>query len=128
MAIGLLLGEKHSFMHDLESFFWVILWICIHYDGPGMSRVVRKFEIWNYVDTEELANLKKGIIAHEGDFIHMTDEHFSDFYKPLSPWVNRLRKIVFPNGGRWEEEDKGLYSRMKTMLKAACKDPEVLTQ
>ncbi|KAJ6114174.1 hypothetical protein N7512_007619 [Penicillium capsulatum] len=24
MAIGSLLGEKHSFMHDLESFFWVI--------------------------------------------------------------------------------------------------------
>ena len=24
MAIRLLLGEKHSFMHDLESFFWVI--------------------------------------------------------------------------------------------------------
>ena len=31
MAIGVLLGEKHSFMHDLESFFWVLFWICIHY-------------------------------------------------------------------------------------------------
>lgn len=24
MAIGALLGEPHSFMHDLESFFWVL--------------------------------------------------------------------------------------------------------
>lgn len=24
MAIGVLLGEQHSFMHDLESFFWVL--------------------------------------------------------------------------------------------------------
>jgi hypothetical protein len=24
MAIGTLLGEQHSFMHDLESFFWVL--------------------------------------------------------------------------------------------------------
>jgi hypothetical protein len=24
IAIGALLGEKHSFMHDLESFFWVL--------------------------------------------------------------------------------------------------------
>ncbi|KAH7115371.1 hypothetical protein B0J13DRAFT_209325 [Dactylonectria estremocensis] len=31
MAIGVLLGEQHSFMHDLESFFWVLFWICIHY-------------------------------------------------------------------------------------------------
>ncbi|VTT78606.1 unnamed protein product [Fusarium fujikuroi] len=27
MAIGALLGEQHSFMHDLESFFWVLFWI-----------------------------------------------------------------------------------------------------
>ena len=33
MAIGALLGEPHSFMHDLESFFWMLFWICIHYDG-----------------------------------------------------------------------------------------------
>ncbi len=31
MAIGVLLDDKlHSFMHDLESFFWVLFWICIH--------------------------------------------------------------------------------------------------
>ncbi|KAL2169557.1 hypothetical protein VTG60DRAFT_5950 [Thermothelomyces hinnuleus] len=34
MAIGALLGEQHSFMHDLESFFWVLFWICIHCNGP----------------------------------------------------------------------------------------------
>lgn len=125
MAIGLLLGEKHSFMHDLESFFWVIFWICIHYDGPNVSRVVRRFEKWNYVDMEELAEMKKGTVTHEGDFVRMVDEHFTEYYKPLGPWVNRLRKVVFPNGGRWEEEDKELYSRLKTMLSAACKDPGV---
>lgn len=72
MAIGLLLGEKHSFMHDLESFFWIIFWIifwiCTHYEGPTAGRVVPKFEKWNYVDMEELAELKKGSVAHEGDF------------------------------------------------------------
>ena len=35
MAIGALYGEKHTFMHDLESFFWVLFWICIHYNGPN---------------------------------------------------------------------------------------------
>ncbi|KAJ6102052.1 hypothetical protein N7486_004479 [Penicillium sp. IBT 16267x] len=44
MAIGSLLGEKHSFMHDLESFFWVVFWICIHYEGPGKGRVVARFD------------------------------------------------------------------------------------
>ncbi|KAH7146851.1 hypothetical protein B0J13DRAFT_429645, partial [Dactylonectria estremocensis] len=30
MAIRALLGEQHSFMHDLGSFLWVLFWICIH--------------------------------------------------------------------------------------------------
>ena len=49
MAIGALLGEPHSFMHDLESFFWVLFWICIHFDGLNEKgevkrRIVRKYE------------------------------------------------------------------------------------
>ncbi|KAL4784889.1 hypothetical protein BJX76DRAFT_197301 [Aspergillus varians] len=124
MAIGLLLGEKHSFMHDLESFFWVTFWICVHYDGPNASRIVPRFEKWNYVDMEELAEFKKGVVAHEGDFVSMVNENFTFYYQPLALWVNRLRKVVFPGGGRWEREDKALYTQMKDVLRAAIEDPE----
>ncbi|KAK0704195.1 hypothetical protein B0T21DRAFT_397094 [Apiosordaria backusii] len=110
MAIGALLGEQHSFMHDLESFFWVLFWICIHCKGPNEHRVVARFDKWNYIDTEELAEQKKGQVSHEGDFIRTAKENFTPYYQPLIPWVNRLRKAVFPNGGRWEREDRGLYS------------------
>jgi serine/threonine protein kinase len=65
MAIGALLGEQHSFMHDLESFFWVLFWICIHYEGPGQERVVPRFDKWNFVkDMEELAGMKLGAAQH----------------------------------------------------------------
>ncbi|CAH0019548.1 unnamed protein product [Clonostachys rhizophaga] len=57
MAIGALLGEQHSFMHDRESFFWVLFWTCIHCNGPNESVVVPRFEKWNYADTRELAEL-----------------------------------------------------------------------
>jgi len=40
MAIGVLLGDQHCFMHGLDSFFWVLFWICIHCNGPDESRVV----------------------------------------------------------------------------------------
>ncbi|KAH7016041.1 uncharacterized protein B0I36DRAFT_425519 [Microdochium trichocladiopsis] len=119
MAIGALLGEQHSFMHDLESFFWVLFWICIHYKGPNEGRAVPRFEKWNYVDTDELAELKKGQVSHEGDFIRTAEENFTHYYQPLVPWVNRLRKVVFPNGGRWEREDTGLYARMREILQEA---------
>ncbi|EJT69172.1 hypothetical protein GGTG_13281 [Gaeumannomyces tritici R3-111a-1] len=121
MAIGALLGEQHSFMHDLESFFWVLFWICIHCDGPGKGTVVAQFDKWNYANTEELTRLKKGEISDEGDFIKAAEEYFTPYYKPMVPWVNRLRKVVFPNGRRWENEDSRLYTRMKEILGEASK-------
>ncbi len=121
MAIGALLGEQHSFMHDLESFFWVLFWICIHCDGPGEGTVVAQFDKWNYANTEELARLKKGEICDEGDFIKAAEENFTPYYQPLVPWVNKLRKVVFPNGRRWEREDSGLYTRMRGILEEARK-------
>jgi Fungal protein kinase len=43
--IGVLNVEKESFMHDLESFFWTLFWICIEYVGPGKrSGIVVRFE------------------------------------------------------------------------------------
>ncbi|KAL8296174.1 hypothetical protein RB600_001590 [Gaeumannomyces tritici] len=125
MAIGALLGEQRSFMHDLESFFWVLFWICVHYDGPNKSRVVPEFDQWNYISMEVLATEKKGRVSHEGDFIRTAEENFTPYYQPLIPWVNRLRKAVFPNGGRWEREEIGLYARMREIIGEARKDPKV---
>lgn len=126
MAIGLLLGEKHSFMHDLESFFWVLFWICVHYNSPNEKSRMTKFESWNYEDTTKLAKTKKGEVDDEGDFLNTAEENFTPYYKSLIPWVNRLRKVVFPDGGRWKKEDRELYSRMKDVLREARKDLQVL--
>ncbi|KAI1475699.1 hypothetical protein F4774DRAFT_421343 [Daldinia eschscholtzii] len=89
MAIGALRGEQHSFMHDLESFFWVLFWICIHDDGPnrkGLHKVSEQFDKWNYVNTQDLMLLKAGIISTE-----------------KTPLVNELRKVIFPDGKRWKK-------------------------
>lgn len=126
MAIGTLQGDRHSFMHDLESLFSVLFWICIHYKGPGESRIVERFEKWNYVDTEELAELKKGQVSHEGDFSKTTSQYFTAYYQPLIPCIKRLRNAVFPNGKRRESQDKGLYGEMREIFRKALNDPQVL--
>lgn len=126
MAIGALLGEQHSFMHDLESFFWVLFWICIHCNGPNESTVVPRFDKWNYMGTEELASDKKGVIADEGDFLKITGEYFTPYFQPLTLWVNRLRRRVFPNGERWKKPNRELYPSMKEILREARKDPNVV--
>lgn len=37
MAIEVLQGNGHTYRHDLESFFYVFLWMCIRYgyEDPG---------------------------------------------------------------------------------------------
>ncbi|KAI0599143.1 hypothetical protein F4775DRAFT_128571 [Biscogniauxia sp. FL1348] len=125
MAIGALLGEQHSFMHDLESFFWVLFWICIHDNGPDrkrLNRVVPQFDKWNYADTEELAKLKLGTVSDEDIFRKTTTEFFTEYYKTLAPLVNRMRKAIFPNGGKWKKENKGLYLCIKNILREARGD------
>ncbi|KAK3366555.1 hypothetical protein B0H63DRAFT_456236 [Podospora didyma] len=117
MAIGALLGEQHSFMHDLESFFWVLFWICIHCIGPDETRVVPQFDKWNYVDTEELAKQKLGTVAKESIFMKTITDNFTPFYPPLIPLLNRLRNIVSPKDKPWEREDEKLYSRMREFLR-----------
>jgi hypothetical protein len=89
-------------MHDLESFFWVLFWICIHYTGPLRPGRVTKLESWNYEHLTKLADIKKGTIADEGHFLETIEENFTLYYQPLIPWVNRLRKVVFhmAEGGR----------------------------
>jgi len=83
-------------MHDLESFFWVLFWICIHCKGPDESRVIARFDKWNYVDTEELAGMKLGVVAKESIFMKTITDNFTPYYAPLIPLLNRLRKVVFP--------------------------------
>ena len=63
-------------------------------------------------------------MSRERHFLNHT-KTFTPYYKPLIPWVNKLRKVVFPTDGRWEKEDRGLYSQMKEILQQAQKDPKV---
>ena len=124
MAIGVLLDdEPHSFMHDLESFFWVLFWVCVHYDGPGKDIGSTEFECWNYENSKKLADLKKGLISDETDFKNNVQEKFTTYYGPLATYVNRLRRKVFPNGARWRgDPNPKLYLEMKEILRAAQDD------
>lgn len=126
MAIGLLLGEQHSFRHDLESFFWVLFWICIHYNGPGQEVGPTDFDCWNYEGDRKLARSKQGIVADEEDFLKIARESFSSYYQTLVPWVNRLRRVVFPGGVRRKNDDTHLYAQIKDIIQEATRDPKVL--
>ena len=84
-----------------------------------------EYESWNYESDEKLVASKIGEIADEEVFLKKAGENFTLHYRPLIPWVNRLRREVFPTGGRWKKLEPELYSSMKKILCDALKDPEV---
>jgi len=55
--------------------------MCIYYKGLNKERKpILRFKKWNYVDTKELAKLKKGCVAYKGDFIKIVEEYFILYY------------------------------------------------
>ncbi|KAK2739437.1 hypothetical protein FQN57_006566 [Myotisia sp. PD_48] len=131
MSIHLLLGKQHflgerrSFMDDLESFFWVIFWVCLHYEGPGEEIVQGRYDVWNYMEVDALGYLKAGIVSTEWTFMRRIERDFSSYYAPLAKYVNKLRHEVFPHDRSWAKEDVMLVERMKKILRDAMVDPDI---
>ena len=106
----------------------MLFWIYIHYEGPDQERIIPRFDKWNAVrDTEELAGMKLGVVTDEDIFHKTMTEFFTEHYEPLIPWVTKLPRVVFPNGGRWKTEDNGLYQSMKRVLREGQGDSRVLS-
>jgi Fungal protein kinase len=119
MAIGALYGEDHTFMHDLESFFWVLFWLCAHWNGLGQERSKSEYESWNYEPTNKLAEIKAGKVLEKDRFTKQLDLNFTSYCKPLIPCIQQLHAVVFPEGKRWLTQDRRLYAQMKSVLENA---------
>ncbi|KAI9852509.1 MAG: hypothetical protein M1824_001884 [Vezdaea acicularis] len=115
MAIEVLEGLSHTFRHDLESFFYVFLWICVRHKGTvedvedsssleSASRVPSEYVHWRmpknflrswYSGTyDNIASMKR---AHmEKGYFRKLVAEFSTSFKKLKPLAERLRSILFP--------------------------------
>ncbi|KAI0736635.1 hypothetical protein C8Q72DRAFT_879063 [Fomitopsis betulina] len=98
----------HDFIHDLESFCWVLVWICLTRDGPARRRralylteqatdtaelreqVLSLFESGR----REVALAKQNIMlmGFRGDFPIV--DHVSEFYSPLRRLITDFLKIL----------------------------------
>ncbi|CAD6454337.1 86454505-3836-429b-94a0-5ea2f7e49227 [Sclerotinia trifoliorum] len=126
MAIGILYGEHHSFMHDLESFFWVFFWICVHWNGPEWPREDKQeYSNWNHADPKNLGKMKSGTVLGKSEFVEEVESNFTYYCEPLIPCIKQLHEVVFPDGKRWSTENRRLYSQMKSVLENAREALEV---
>jgi len=85
-----------------------------------------EYKEWNFRSPKKLAGDKIRLVsAREQDFLYRINTDFTDYYAPLVPWMNRLRREVFPTGHRWTEQDPSLYNHMRDVLERAMRDPSV---
>jgi hypothetical protein len=109
MAIEVLQGKGHTYRHDLESFFYVFIWMCIRYGHenaggvkatepnvllpqkrvrPTETSILRDWYTGNY---QQIANVKRG---HMVGFEDVTVE-FAPKFCVLKSLAEELRDVLF---------------------------------
>ena len=88
----------HNFTHDLESVIYVLVWVCVLYQGPNEIRNDRSIEQtclkqWASAkttnDIQALCDQKLGQLASRSVL-----SDFTPYFAPLKPTVTRLYKLI----------------------------------
>lgn len=118
MSINLLAqNHSHHFVDDLESFFWVLIWICIHY--PKDKRKKSNLTRWNQMDLETLKHTKRDFLAHPDELTVKFTPQYKES-KPLITCVHEFAKIMRNDHVR-EEASETLYGQILGILQQAQK-------
>lgn len=93
----------HTYRHDLESFLYVLIWICIFYDGTGHIRKPRPIVLdgWSRVDA---SNAKFRLATDDKYFETLLAEFHVDF-TDIKGRVRDIRKTLFRLYGNSEAEE-----------------------
>ncbi|KAL1972798.1 hypothetical protein VTN31DRAFT_6340 [Thermomyces dupontii] len=94
MAIEVLLNVDHTYLHDLESFFYVLIWQCARRCWGEEWPTRSLLKNWYTGGYSDIATAKRGVVGANG-FELILNEFSPDFHfaKPL---CRELRGILFP--------------------------------
>ena len=125
MAIGILTGAQHTYRHDLESLFYVFLWIVIcndheHNDAESLKHLPETTRLrgWCSSDFRSVARNKTEDMSPDG-FLRIVNE-FSEDSKHLKGLAQDLRDLLFPvrNGELFTGTDTGCNALYEGMILA----------
>ncbi|KAL9597526.1 MAG: hypothetical protein Q9219_005073 [cf. Caloplaca sp. 3 TL-2023] len=113
MAIEVLRGVDHTYRHDLESFFYVLLWIiarrvwekgihCNTIDRPKKDLL----EKWYTGDFSDISDAKHGQMASLWIFEKVLQQ-FPGAYDPVKPLCREIHRNLFPASVTAGERDIG---------------------
>jgi serine/threonine protein kinase len=97
MAIGVLLAQRHTYKHDLESLFYCFLWTAICGKGNQWPPTDSKLWAWFRGSFKECA-LRKSRDMDVAGFEGVLEE-FSEDFVPHKGLARSLWKLFFPHQG-----------------------------
>lgn len=119
MAIEALRGKPHTYRHDLESFLYVLIWLCArrgwqlnHNVQNGLKSSLLRH--WQTGDYETIANNKRGVMVKSG--FDSILEKFHVNFNCVKNLCWKLRDILFEYNGdlftgtKWNTN--AIYDRM----------------
>ncbi|KAI9765989.1 MAG: hypothetical protein M1840_006996 [Geoglossum simile] len=96
MAIEVLKGKTHTYRHDLESFFYVFLWVIIRHGQKTDQNASKKSRLrdWYTGTYDQIARNKKGDMERV-EFKELIAEFPSEF-ESIKWMAEELRCLLFP--------------------------------
>ena len=96
-------GTDHTYRHDLESFFYVFLSLCIRYGWPeGMEPKTDPLRRWYEGDFNDISRTKRGDVEPGGFEVHVLP-HFSPEFQAQKELARNIRTILFGRGALYVE-------------------------
>lgn len=122
MAIDVLRAQRHTFRHDLESFFYVFLWICVtRQPQEGKWNPLTRWATGDMLDVAEVKERHMRRAVFDG--YESIEECFADWAKGLLGVAERWRDVLFrlkSNGAltlETPENRDGMYDDIQLLLK-----------
>ncbi|OAQ60178.1 serine/threonine-protein kinase Sgk2 [Pochonia chlamydosporia 170] len=102
MAIEVLLGISHTYRHDIEAFFYVLIWLCARRgwaldstsEKPATRTVLSHWYTGTYKDIarNKLGDMDEG----KGKGLDLILEEFPPAFDCVKPLCRAIRKLLFP--------------------------------
>jgi hypothetical protein len=132
MAVGLLGGEPHRARHDLESFFFVLLWVATFYDASANRRFDVSdtvFEACNNVvggNYRQVSMMKRSYVASDMFERSCLAKMEDEVRAALGPLLEEWRSLLFPaqdEDALWDNMVVAVERRLEALEETLSVEP-----
>jgi hypothetical protein len=102
MACGILGGDEHTYRHDLESLFYVFLWLAICHDGVTSKNIPTSSRLQAWMGSPR-TGMKWGDVfrikradMQPAEFLKLVDAEFREPFRQYLPLAARCHELLFP--------------------------------